>query len=356
MVLLAQAGGNVVEKTQSSLTVIFDLEGNKTEITTYTADNIVSGKIEFSYDAARKLAEKMHYDADGSLRFRETFAHGKRVGSVEYSAEGSLHTKEIFNYDVKGRLTGRTLYNANGSPVEEAVINYDAEGNRIEQENLPEKARAGCFDSYVADRQGNKIDIYTEGAYTVKRIYSAEGDPLEIIFNKVTGHIINRYVFSHDGMGRVTRVAQYIGCAALEGDLPNRWLRPLVKVLTSLKTICAYSIQGNFSKAVGSVANGIPLTERVYIYDPKGRLIKESVYFTGSVSMKTVYSYDPRGNKIEEVSYNASGDLQYRQSFSREFDARGNWIKETVSQQSARSRKARPIVVTTVTYRDISYY
>ncbi len=50
----------------------------------------------------------------------------------------------------------------------------------------------------------------------------------------------------------------------------------------------------------------------------------------GSLGDKYTYKYDEKGNKIVENSYNADGSLREKNTYKYEFDAMGNWIKQTL--------------------------
>ena len=52
----------------------------------------------------------------------------------------------------------------------------------------------------------------------------------------------------------------------------------------------------------------------------------------GKVSLysKQTYKYDVKGNMIEENSCNADGSLSDKYTYKCEFDAMGNWIKQTL--------------------------
>ena len=48
-----------------------------------------------------------------------------------------------------------------------------------------------------------------------------------------------------------------------------------------------------------------------------------------SLRSKFTYKYDLKGNQIEENRYNADGSLSMKFTWKYEFDATGNWIKQT---------------------------
>ena len=67
----------------------------------------------------------------------------------------------------------------------------------------------------------------------------------------------------------------------------------------------------------------------------------------GTLTYKYTYKYDEKGNKIEENQYNANGTLNYKTTFKYEFDASGNWIKQTESKDGKPSK---------IKEREIEYY
>jgi hypothetical protein len=118
-----------------------------------------------------------------------------------------------------------------------------------------------------------------------------------------------------------------------------------------------------------------------YKYDDKGNLIEEIVYGNeGKLRVRDVYNLkgkqrekltysgdgslisrhvsilDDKGSVTEAISYNAKDDsVRDRYSYSDEYDAQGNWIRETTSKWVKKDGKEY-FEPAWITYRTITYY
>lgn len=94
-----------------------------------------------------------------------------------------------------------------------------------------------------------------------------------------------------------------------------------------------------------------------YTYNYKGNQKEELVYSAdGSLNQKYLYTLDDKGNELEKISYQVKDDsIRDKYSSSYEFDAKGNWIKKTVSKWVTKDGKSsfEPYYVD---YRTITYY
>jgi len=77
-------------------------------------------------------------------------------------------------------------------------------------------------------------------------------------------------------------------------------------------------------------------------YDPEGVL-----------TSKIVTTVEHKGEWVERVTYDAEGNLREKVNYEREYDTRGNWIKQVVSKWNPQTEKSE---MTQVYYRAITYY
>jgi len=77
-------------------------------------------------------------------------------------------------------------------------------------------------------------------------------------------------------------------------------------------------------------------------YDPEGVL-----------TSKIVTTVDHKGEWVERATYDADGNLREKVNYEREYDTRGNWIKQVVSKWNPQTEKSE---MTQVYYRAITYY
>jgi YD repeat-containing protein len=77
-------------------------------------------------------------------------------------------------------------------------------------------------------------------------------------------------------------------------------------------------------------------------YDPEGVL-----------TSKIVTTVEHKGEWVERATYDAEGNLREKVNYEREYDTRGNWIKQVVSKWNPQTEKSE---MTQVYYRAITYY
>ena len=123
-----------------------------------------------------------------------------------------------------------------------------------------------------------------------------------------------------------------------------------------------FDVQGKVIYAIRYRGNAI-LFESVKHYNFKGELV-ESLYYKadGSLSRKDQYKYDEAGRQIEESSDFYKSELYknifgLRKSLTRyEFDAYGNWVRQTVEQWADGIDITKPVPAEVIQERIISYY
>ena len=73
----------------------------------------------------------------------------------------------------------------------------------------------------------------------------------------------------------------------------------------------------------------------------------------GVLKSKILTTVDQKGEWVERATYDAEGKLREKVNYEREYDTRGNWIKQVVSKWNPQTEKSE---MTQVYYRAITYY
>jgi hypothetical protein len=191
----------------------------------------------------------------------------------------------------------------------------------------------------------------------------ADGDQTEVSENNGEGGLIRKIVYIYDDRKRLNEYVIYKS----DGTLQYRWVA--TRPVPGSVEITNYNGDGSFrDRALNTFAFTKPgekyessvynldgsLSEKtVLVADGKGRVERREYKADGSLLARFVDTRDSEGFLIEGAEYNADGSIRRNESFTREFDAQGNWIKETKSEWDA---KAGILVPTAISYQVISYY
>jgi len=80
---------------------------------------------------------------------------------------------------------------------------------------------------------------------------------------------------------------------------------------------------------------------------------QQSYDAAGVLKSKILTTVDQKGEWVERATYDAEGKLREKVNYEREYDTRGNWIKQVVSKWNPQTEKSE---MTQVYYRAITYY
>ncbi|MGH9801459.1 MAG: c-type cytochrome, partial [Blastocatellia bacterium] len=101
------------------------------------------------------------------------------------------------------------------------------------------------------------------------------------------------------------------------------------------------------------MANGFAITQHELLFDPTARRDSGSVVNPDNTSMKYV-EHDGKGNIIEKGTHANGQRTAVELSVKYEFDARGNWIKRTLSRLADKEGQ-KVLLPSEVSYRLIVY-
>jgi len=191
----------------------------------------------------------------------------------------------------------------------------------------------------------------------------ADGDQIEVSENNGEGGLIRKVVFVYDDRKRLNESVTY----KADGTLHHRWVA--TRPVPGKVEIGTYNGDGSFrDRAVNTFAftkpgekyessvynlDGSLSQKTVLVADGKGRVERWEYKPDGSLLARFVDTRDSEGFLIEGAEYNADGSIRRKETFTREFDAQGSWIKETKSEWDA---KAGTLVPTAITHQIITYY
>jgi YD repeat-containing protein len=146
------------------------------------------------------------------------------------------------------------------------------------------------------------------------------------------------------------------------------------------KSVETFDAAGHITGTLSYDAAGALKSRSASMYDERGRFTGGAVYNPdGSLMSKTVVTFDEKNQQPEIAYYDAQGTLQGKHSLSDaggyvinyqpdgtewfketrtalkwEFDAHGNWIKQTWPKTRTQANKIEESVE--VLYREITYY
>lgn len=202
-----------------------------------------------------------------------------------------------------------------GARVLQSETTYDEKGNRLEEVRY---SRNGAVEERVVsgrDENGNQ----TKTNY------------------KPDGTIVSKWVYTYDAKGKMMGGAQY----AADGTL-------------QMKMVREYGADGKAISGAMYDANGALMNKTLFSYDEKGKQKKDVLYNAAGALMQE-YARSAEGDTV--VLYDNNGTIRLKsvsQAPAFEYDASGNWIKESISRTDTHGDKTAETIE--VAYRTITYY
>ncbi len=231
--------------------------------------------------------------------------------------EGLRVLAETILLDPQWRRLERKYYNPDGSVLKGNVVTLDAAGYQTE----------------VSEYNG-------EGGLIHKMVfvYDDRRRLNEYLTYKPDGTLLYSWVTNRPGPGRVAEITTYNG----DGSVLAR----------AVNTFAMQGVQGEKIESTVYNVDGSLEEKTLVVSDGNGRLERFEYKADRSLLARFVDKRDSEGFLIEGAEYNVDGSIRRKETFSREFDAQGNWIKETKSVWDA---KAGTLVPAVITYQIISY-
>lgn len=255
---------------------------------------------------------KTLYDMNGRQLEREVFKY-----------DGSVHSKSIFVYDPGGVLLEVVKIDPHGSLVSRIVHMRDLESGGVERR---------AYNSHGTLLEKNLQTTEKISNHEVTASYNAEG------------HLILRGVHLLDDQGRVIKISIFKGAPSKASAQPPGEGVNEKRTVEESERITVPAVHRD------EVAAG----EIKYVYHETGNAEEELVYKDdGSLAVRRVTTFDEARNPVEITDYDADGNLTDKQTYTREFDSRGNWTKQTKLKASPNTQLLEPVEVI---HREIAYY
>ena len=281
--------------------------------------------------SAQELLTLEENELSGPVRHvREYEAEFERVGGRLVEGKRQLQSEET--YDARGRQLSYYYYKDDGGVLDGSQHSYDASG-RLKETKVEHSEYV-----YLPDRR-----VYT---------YDAAGNIIEEVAFDAQGKRLGRYVKVYDGRCRQT---QSDSIAEGENQVFHGHKRTIYTFDPAGRVIgeATYTIEGD---SVKPEDYRLGYQRQVHLYDAAGRrIVTQRLTAEGKLYRINVTRFDARGNEVEEGVYDSEGGVVSRNAYSYEFDAHGNWVKQTTSEWVTRDGKSF-FEPKEVSYREITYY
>lgn len=192
--------------------------------------------------------------------------------------------------------------------------------------------------------------------------YDAKGQLTErCIYERDERSLIGRIVHTYDSEGKLVEINSYDVLGSLVGkDLYHYQSKGRLSVIThytngslSYKETHVWTLSG---KRV-EVASLYPPNEwlarkEIVKFSDKGRILEAAFHNAdGSLGIKELYKYDKNGNPVRLIIRDAYGAVIGKVIYKYEFDAHGNWTKQTKTYfGDSNSSLSRELINRTVVY------
>ncbi len=222
----------------------------------------------------------------------------------------------------------------------------DVEGKWIEEAPMP-------WLSTTYDPQGHRIEevqIYTNPAlnFTSVFTYDTRGALREGIEYDANKKVAFKWVYSYDPT--LSQVEE--SRSQPDGTFFS-------------KTTYTYDTNGNLEEENRFPPHSKNHFKWVYKYDSSGHKLEESHYLIRSgirpdrteksLNSKRVFEYDRKGRITKETHYDGTGNPLSIKKFEYTFDKNGNWISQTALESRETPGKG-PFGPTEITHRKITYH
>lgn len=267
--------------------------------------------------------------------------HGTRANDLKGGVKTVRTEAAGLKVTGEGREEGRrtplseTHYDAKGLKVKEVAFNPDGTEKTVSEYRYNEVGR--LKESATYDAAGSLIgrSVYTSagGRRNVERTDYDAG-----------GAVMGRAVETLDASGRTTETAIYDPRGAL-----------LMKILASYDS-SRRTTELKFCGGIPGASRGVKADGGDSAPTWREQKVKGgnvNPCGDGLLASRTVVRYDEEWDISEITEYDAADAVINKTAFTRDFDSRGNWVKEVKLTREA----ARPdLIPAEITYRTITYY
>jgi hypothetical protein len=223
------------------------------------------------------LVQTDRYDPQGRLI--------ERIQGGVGQSHGLWPLRFLYGYDQIGRRISEAVRDGQGELVKETRYGYDDRGDRSAE-----------------------VAVWGDGTFENASLYDydeAHRRTKGLHYNAI--RVINRNLFAYDDKGREIRE---------RFERNYRYDAAGNQVVTSDRFDVGYEVATT--------------------YDDQGKVREKVVSdLKGRRQGRSEFRYDERGNQVEERIFDADGRITDRKVYRYEYDATGNWIKETAEWYEA---------------------
>lgn len=295
------------------------------------------------------IIEQFHQNPDGSNgRIVNDYSEtGKLITTRSYHNSDAPIDELKYIYDDKGRLTAEQYKDQDGKITTLTTYIYNSEGRKTKIQEFPFIEDAGV----IIGMEGANSGIFYSGRISKSETrYDDRGEAIELkIFNS-DGALVGRMEVTRDDRGNLVEETYY------HGDFVE--FSPCAPDSEAAKKMAALTEQQRMEaerESARMFSPGSVMSKRIYKYNESGMLIETKQIMMGMETERQTFAYDEYGNKSEEVNYYGNG-FESKTIFTRDFDANGNWTKETVSTISSPNAETELTNAVSVTRRTLTYY
>jgi len=229
------------------------------------------------------LVQTDHYDSQGRLI--------ERIQGGMASPHGLWPLRFLYQYDQAGRRISEAVRDGRGDLVKETRYGYDEQGDRSAE-----------------------VAVWGDGTFENASLYQYDETHQRtrgLHYNAV--RVIDRNLFTYDSRGRLMR---------------ERFERNY-----------RYDAVGNQVATADGFDAGYEVET---VYNDRGQVREKVVSdLAGRTQGRSEFRYDEQGNQIEERIFDADGRVTDRKVYRYEYDAVGNWIKETAEWYEVTGERER---------------
>jgi len=306
---------------------------------------------------------ELKFEFHDALVLRRFYVVSRRLYLVSFMLRTEQRPHEALAFKVLDSFTILTEDQANAALKQKAA---EAEPSPLPQEPVLARVRSDAEDEGL---RGKVKTVFTEsedlsGTWSVqgrkpngKEYYNSLGNLTKREFYDYKGNLYEITVYGYLDVGRVSRSKRIereynpppIVLAGPAGPTPKPDPR------YSNKFTFQYDEAKRLTEKSWFMNNG-ELQIR-YVYKYSGNHREELVYSAdGSLNQRYLAILDGKGNETEQTSFETRGGaIRDKYSYTYEFDAQGNWVKQTTSKWMTKDGKSQ-YVPAYINYRTIVYY
>jgi RHS repeat-associated protein len=336
----------VTDPLNKSIQFDYDINGRQVKITYPDGSSVESGydavdrQTSVSYNGVERYS--FEYDPNGNLTKETDQVQNE---SIEYTYDADNKLKSVIQ--PKDNKT-EYKYDKNGNVIEQKytvgskVVTHEMEYNELDQltqinENGTRRA------DYTYDENDRIASRKNKDGTVSLFTYNGAGDWLEQVLLNGNGEEIDRFIYSYDSKGNITKIDSLKGTIRYEYDGLNQ----LSKEILTDGTIIEYTHDAVGNRLTRTISKNGDTTTTNYTYDGADQLTEVN---------GTKYSYDENGNLIFDDQRTYVYDTENRLVEVRE----GNNTLASFTYRSDGMRKTKTTSDGTVTfhyneYNQVSY-